>query len=522
MEKILGIDLGTTTSVVAVMVNGKPFIVPDQNGVKVHPSLVHFRDDGKILVGHQAKPYLIMDPQNTVSSAKRLIGRKIFSPEVEKARKLKPYKIVQGPNDSVELEIRGNQYTLQEISAMVLKKMKTIAEKYFSETFSKAVITVPAYFNDNQRAATVDAGKIAGLEVLRIINEPTAAALAYGFGKDQHQRVAIYDLGGGTFDVSVLELGDGVFEVVSTAGDTYLGGDDIDARIIQWAIDFAKKKYNHDPSQDRETYQKIQEACERAKHILSVEQQAEVFVPGIVRGNAPSYDIKVPLTREILGRLIEDLMQKTFLVADEAFQKAHLSVSNLDGLILVGGPTKMPTIREYVQSYFQRAPKTDIDPELVVAVGAAIQGSILGGQTSDVVLVDLTPLSLGIEIRGGFIQRIIDINTPLPVDHTRTFTTNVDNQSSVKIRIFQGESSRSENNEMLGEFTLEGLRQAPAGEVAIEVTFEIDTNGILNVTARDMETNNEQSVKLIASGRLENERLKTLGNLPEELSLNAV
>ncbi|MCB0325984.1 MAG: Hsp70 family protein [Bdellovibrionales bacterium] len=522
MEKILGIDLGTTTSVVAVVVNGKPFIIPDQNGAKVHPSIVHFREDGKILVGHQAKPYLILDPENTISSAKRLIGRKFFSPEVEKAKSIKPYKIVQGPNDSIELLIRNNQYTLQEISAMVLKKMKSIAEKYFSESFSKAVITVPAYFNDNQRAATVDAGKIAGLEVLRIINEPTAAALAYGFGSQRHQRVAIYDLGGGTFDVSVLELGDGVFEVVSTAGDTYLGGDDIDEKLISWVVDFAKEKFQSDLRADRVVMQKVQEACERAKHILSVEEGAEIFVPGILRPGTTSFDLRVSLTRTIFAKLIQELMQRTFLVSDEAFQKAHLSVSNLDGLILVGGPTKMPTVREFVQSYFQKQPKTEIDPEQVVAVGAAIQGSVLGGQTSDVVLVDLTPLSLGIEIRGGFIQRIIDINTPLPVDHTRNFTTNVDEQSAVKIRIFQGESAKAQDNELLGEFTLDGLRKAAAGEVAIEVTFEIDTNGILNVTARDVETKHTQSVRLVASGRLENERLKTLENLPEELAPGVV
>lgn len=515
MEKVLGIDLGTSTSCVAILMDGKPFVIPDKDGVKIQPSIVNFRPDGRILVGKEAKPYVIQDAENTVNSAKRLIGRKYFSAEVKKAKALMPYKIMEGENNSVQIKIQDKIYTLQETSAMILKKMKSIAEEYFGEQINKAVITVPAYFNDNQRAATKDAGKIAGLEVLRIINEPTAAALAYGYGKDIRQRVVLYDLGGGTFDVSILELGDDVFEVVSTSGDTYLGGEDLDDRIIDWASEQFMAKHNVDLRKDRGSLQQLKDAAEQAKKELSINEKANIFIPAVTADTSGFIDLDLEISRETFNSLITDLIQRTFKVCDEAMQMARFTPSDIDGVIMVGGPTRIPVVQDSVKSYFQREAQAGINPDEVVAMGACIQAAALAGESRDVVLVDLTPLSLGIEIRGNLVERIVEINTPLPADYTKIFTTTMDNQESVKIRVFQGEGRKASENELLGEFTLTGLPKKPAGQVRVAVQFEIDTNGILNVTAKDVETGRMQSVRLQASGRLSDEKLQQLANTTE-------
>lgn len=510
MEKILGIDLGTSNSCVAVIHNQEPFVIPDPQGNKIQPSIVHFDAEGRILVGWEAKKKLISYPSQTIYASKRIIGRKFLSPEVKKARALMPYTIVEGANHSVLIEVLNQKYTLQEVSAAILKKMKTIAETYFQDTFTKAVVTVPAYFNDNQRAATIDAGKIAGLEIIRIINEPTAAALAYGFGKDDDQTVAVYDLGGGTFDISILKLGGGVFEVVSSAGDTYLGGEDFDNCIIDWLAEDYLQEFEIDLRQNQMQYQELRVQAEAARIALNTNESHTIVLN--LEGQPQSFE-RV-LNQSSLKELINHLFQRSFQVCDEAFAHAKLRVSDLKGLILVGGPTRMPIVRNYVQGYFQLEPKANIDPDQVVAIGAAIQGDILIGGQKDVVLVDLTPLSLGIEIRGGLLHRIVQINTPLPVDHTETFATSVDNQKSVKISVYQGESKSATHNELLGEFILEDLPSGLAGEVSVEVNFEIDTNGILNVTAINRETGKKQSIQLIAAGRLEKDRVKELSTSP--------
>ena len=511
MEKVLGIDLGTSNSCVAVMRNNQAYVIPDSQGHKIQPSIVHFDHEGRILVGIEAKPKLATHPMQTVYAAKRLIGRKFFSPEVKKANAIMPYQIIEGQNHSVLLEINGQNYTLQEISAAILKKMKSIAEQHCNETFAKAVVTVPAYFNDNQRAATIDAGKIAGLDIIRIINEPTAAALAYGYGKDDQKTVAVYDLGGGTFDISILELGDGVFEVVSSAGDTYLGGEDLDDCIIEWIIDRYMRTFDFDPRTDPTLYQNLRSQAETARITLNQSPHHTIILdpPAAVESKEP---FAINIDQGKLKDLIHELMQKTFQVCDEAFLHAGLRVSDVNGLILVGGPTRMPILREYTEGYFQLPPQSNIDPDQVVAIGAAIQGDILLGGQKDVVLVDLTPLSLGIEIRGGLLHRIVEINTPLPLDHTEHFTTNVDHQKTVRISVYQGESKNANHNELLGEFMLDDLPPGLAGEVSVDVNFEIDTNGILNVTAVNMDTGSTESIQLIAAGRLEKERIQELSS----------
>lgn len=519
MNKVLGIDLGTSNSCVSVVIKKKAVVIPDKQGVLIHPSIVHFRKDGSVTVGKEAKKWMIQDSEHTVYCSKRLIGRKFFSQEVKKSKALMPYNIVEGPNQSVELQIDDKQYSLQEISAMILRKMKSIAENYFGEEITKAVVTVPAYFNDNQRAATIDAGQIAGLDVLRIINEPTAAALSYGYGKTGQQKVVVYDLGGGTFDVSILELGNGVFEVISTAGDTFLGGEDFDDRILDWVTSEFRKKHDVDLRQDKKLLQMLREQAENARIALNLKESETITLNDIPGEGDKKFSFSIELSRKTFYGLVGDLMQRTLQVCDEAVQKARLTLAEIDGVIMVGGPTRMPIVKEFVKTYFQKEPKGEIDPDQVVAMGAAIQGSSLVGDSSDVVLVDLTPLSLGIEISGGLVQKIIDINTPLPVDHTKLFTTVIDDQSSVKIRVFQGEAQRASENELLGEFTLEGLPKGAAGTVSVEVTFEIDTNGVLNVTAKNSDTGKQQSVRLVAAGRLEKDRIKQL-SAPEATGFN--
>jgi len=515
LDKVLGIDLGTSTSCAALMVDGQPMVIPDKDGVRIQPSIVNFRPDGRILVGKEAKPYLIQDSENTVSSVKRLIGRKFFSAEVKKAKAVCSYQIAEGENQSVLVKIQGRDFTLQEISAMILKKMRSIAEEHLGETFRKAVITVPAYFNDNQRAATKDAGKIAGLEVLRIVNEPTAAALSFGYGKTGRQRVAVYDLGGGTFDISILDLGDDVFEVVSTSGDTYLGGDDFDDRLMDWAAEKFIADHAVDLRKDRTTLQQLKEMAERAKMELTEKESTQFFIPAVTADANGFIDVDYTITRQQFNEMVQDLVQRTFKVCDEALQMARLTTSDIEGVILVGGPTRIPAVRQAVKHYFQKDPQAGVNPDEVVAMGASIQAAALAGSSKDVVLIDLTPLSLGIEIRGGLVERIIEINTPVPADATKIFTTTLDNQETVRIRVYQGESRKAGENELLGDFALSGIKKAAAGAVSVAVQFEVDTNGILNVTAKDVETGKAQSVQLKASGRLSDASLKTMSGVTD-------
>ena len=514
-NKVLGIDLGTSTCCVSVIIDRQPKVITDRDGANIQHSVVYFRDDGKIIVGTEAKQYIIKDSANTVYSAKRLIGRKYYSSEVKRAQAICPYQIVEGPNHSVNIVIQKKTYTLQEISAFLLKKMRNIAEEALGEKIANAVITVPAYFNDNQRAATKDAGKIAGLEVLRIINEPTAAALAYGYGKDIKQRVAVYDLGGGTFDMSILELGDGVYEVISTSGDTYLGGDDFDDRIMDYCGEQFFKQHGIDVRKDKYTLQFLKEAAERAKIELSEKDSTEMFVPQMVQGPNGPLDFKMTLTRDLFINLVMDLITKTFKVCDEALQLARLSPSDVDGIILTGAPTKIPFIRKSVEAYFGKEPLKGINPEETVAIGAALHGASLSSNSQNMVLIDITPLSLGIEIAGGLVEKLIEINTPVPADNTKIFTTTVDNQESVRISVFQGEQKKAKYNELLGEFVFTGFKKAARGDVKIAVTFEIDTNGILNVSAKDPETGKAQSVQFQASGRMEERKINELQKATE-------
>ena len=499
----MGIDLGTSYSCVAIIEDGMPTVVPNEWGERTHASVVSFMDDGRVLVGNDAKKQIITNPENTVYSAKRLIGRFYFSEEVRKARTVVPYNLVEGPNNSVRIQVRNQMYSPPEVSAIVLKEMRQIVENHTGQTVTKAVITVPAYFNDNQRQATKDAGKIAGLEVLRIINEPTAAALTYGFGQGYHQRVGLYDLGGGTFDISVLDIGDDVFEVISTAGDTYLGGDDFDDRIMHWLADSFQQQQGVDLRQDKYALQKLKEAAEKAKIGLSEHEVVQIHIPLIYTDeNGYSLDFSTTLSRAEFNQMVMDLVQRTFKVCDEALQSARITASDIDCVILVGGPTRLPLIRSSVRHYFQKQPMTDVDPDEVVAMGAAIQAHALLDNQQSTFLLDVTPLTLRMATVGGYTEEIIEKNTPIPIDRTRCFTTASDNQERVRIRIYQGESNVAVDNVLLGEFEFSGFRIAPRGEVTIEVTFEIDTDGIVNVSARDVETGAQASTTINLSSGL--------------------
>ncbi len=509
-EKVIGIDLGTSTSAVGIVENGEAKVIPNENGDKIHPSVVAFLEDGNRIVGSEAKEKLITDPENTVYSAKRLIGRKYFSSEVKKAKAICSYNIVEGDNQDVRIEIRGKQYTLSELGAFILMEMKRIAEDYLGEEIKKAVVTVPAYFNDGQRQATKDAGTIAGLQVLRIINEPTAAALAYGFGKGLQQKVAIYDLGGGTFDISILEIGDDIYEVISTAGDTFLGGDDFDDRFIDYLAEVFFKEHNVDLRTDKSALQKLKSAAEKGKWDLSENLETEIYIPGIMEGMEGAFDLKANITRNYFAKLVYDLIQRTFKVCDEALQNAGLTVDQLDSVILVGGPTKMSIIKEAVESYFFKTPQSGINPEEVVALGAAIQGNALVESSSSSLLLDVTPMSLGIATAGGMMDKLISRNTPIPTEMSRIYTTTRDNQESVNIRIYQGESKFYEENEPLGEVRLTGVRQAKKGEPKIKVTFEINADGIVEVGAEDVDTGQAQHIKLNISGGLSREEIEEL------------
>src|SRR5881227_3594899 len=500
MAKVIGIDLGTTNSVVAVMEGGNPTVIANQEGSRLTPSVAGFTKDGEILVGQVAKRQAITNPENTVFSIKRFMGRR--HDEVVQEIKLVPYKVVKASNGDARVEVRGKQYSPPEISAMILRKLKEAAEAYLGEKVTQAVITVPAYFNDAQRQATKDAGKIAGLEVLRIINEPTAAALAYGLDKKKDETISVYDLGGGTFDVSVLEIGEGVFEVKATNGDTHLGGDDFDQRVMDWIAEEFRKENGIDLRKDRMALQRLKEAAEKAKCELSTTVQTEINLPFITADASGPKHLVLTLTRAKLEALVADLVERTLGPCRQAMQDAGVSPKNINEVILVGGQIRMPKVQEAVKQLFSKEPHKGVNPDEVVAVGAAIQAGVLQGDVKDVLLLDVTPLSLGIETLGGVFTRIIDRNTTIPTKKSQVFSTAEDNQTAVTIRVFQGEREMAADNKVLGQFDLMGIPPAPRGMPQIEVTFDIDANGIVNVSAKDKATGKEQQIRIQASGGL--------------------
>jgi len=502
MSKVIGIDLGTTNSCVAVMDGKTARVIENAEGVRTTPSMVAFTDSGERLVGQPAKRQAVTNPTNTLFAIKRLIGRRFDDPITKKDMNLVPYHIVNGENGDAWVESGDKKHSPSQVSAYILMKMKETAESYLGEKVTQAVITVPAYFNDAQRQATKDAGRIAGLEVLRIINEPTAAALAYGMEKKGSGIVAVYDLGGGTFDVSVLEIGDGVFEVKSTNGDTFLGGEDFDARIMDYLADEFKKEQGIDLRADRLALQRLKEAAEKAKCELSSSMQTEVNLPFITADASGPKHLNIKLTRSKLEALVEDLVARTVEPCKAALRDAGLKASEIDEVILVGGMTRMPKIQEVVKEFFGREPHKGVNPDEVVAIGAAIQGGVLKGEVKDVLLLDVTPLSLGIETLGGVFTRLIDRNTTIPTRKSQVFSTAEDNQTAVTIRVFQGEREMAADNKILGQFDLMGIPPAPRGVPQVEVTFDIDANGIVNVSAKDKATNKEQQIRIQASGGL--------------------
>mgnify|MGYP001086996825 FL=1 len=520
MEKVIGIDLGTTNSCVAIVENGTPVVIPNRGGYKTTPSMVAVTEAGKRLVGHIAKRQAITNAENTVYAAKRLIGRKWNSPQVKNAVATSSYRIVEGPHNDVRIVLRDKEFSVPEISAMVLQEMKVIAEDYLGEPVTKAVVTVPAYFNDNQRQATKDAGEIAGLDVIRIINEPTAAALSYGFGRNVEKTVAVYDFGGGTFDISILEIGaHGVFKVIATAGDTFLGGEDIDARIIDWLVSGFKEEHNIDLRQDRMALQRLKDAAEKAKCELSSVRETEVNLPFIISsGRNEALHLQRTLTRQTLEELADDLIERTIDICKQTLEDAKLEKDEIEEVILVGGMTRMPKIQAAVAAFFEKEPNKGVHPDEVVALGAAIQGAALVDDKQEMVLLDVTPHALGIMTFGSYFEELIPQNTTVPTHRTKIFTTSRDNQTAVKILVMQGESQRAEENELLGEFILTGLRRAPKGQVEIEVTFEINADGIVSVRAKDLETGLEQSIQVTATSGLTREEIKTMmENAKEDL-----
>jgi molecular chaperone DnaK len=502
-ERVIGIDLGTTNCCVAIVEAGMPRVISNKGGYKTTPSIVAITESGRRLVGQMAKRQAITNSRHTVYASKRLIGRKWDSAEVRHCMETCPYEIIPGPHDDVRIKLRDKEYSLPEISSMILQEMKLVAETYMGDVPEKAVVTVPAYFSDAQRRATKDAGRIAGLDIVRIINEPTAASLAYGFGKELDSTVAIYDLGGGTFDISLLDINEGVFDVLSTAGDTFLGGEDFDARIIEHlTYDFARE-HKVDLRKDEMALQRLRDAAEKAKIDLSSMQETEISLPFIfTKEDGEALHLQTTLTREQFEELAVDLIQRTIKICRATLQEAEIGVEDIDDVILVGGMTRMPRIQQEVANYFGRAASKNVHPDEAVAIGAAIQGAALYDDDEDILLLDVTPHSLGIMVHGGGFERLIEANSTIPTSHSHIFTTVRDNQTSVKIVVMQGESARAEENELLGEFALSGLRRAPAGELEVEVEFEISSDGIVSVSATDLETGIEQSITVSASSSL--------------------
>ncbi|MDX9721755.1 MAG: molecular chaperone DnaK [Myxococcota bacterium] len=508
---VIGIDLGTTNSCVAVVENGTPKVIPNKAGYKTTPSIVAITESGKRLVGQMAKRQAITNARNTVYGAKRLIGRNWGSAQVSHCVGTLSYTIVEGPHNDVRIELRDKVYSLPEISSMILTEMKLIAEEYLGQEVDQAVITVPAYFNDGQRQATKDAGRIAGLDVLRIINEPTAAALAYGYGRDINSTIAVYDLGGGTFDISVLDIAEGVFDVISTAGDTFLGGEDFDARIIEWLAYKFAEQHEVDLRENEMALQRLKDAAEKAKCELSSAQRSEINLPFIwTTESGEALHLQVELTRDTLEELVVDLVERTVRICEVTLQDAGLEPSQIGDVVLVGGMSRMPMVQRMVQEYFGTPPTKNVHPDEAVAVGAAIQGAALVSGNDEVLLLDVTPMDLGIAIHGGGFETLIEKNTTIPASATHPFTTSRDNQTSIKVIVLQGTSNKASENELLGEFTLTGLRAAPAGTVDVDISFDISSDGIVKVSAKDLDTGSERSIAVTASSQLTDQEIAAM------------